>query len=263
MTIFTLLILIFILPLAAQEKSEGNSSQTRNVAQPNWATKVIQVKYADVASLAEIIHPFSVTHGVVSFNRDFKVLTITGDPETLNFMEETIKRFDVPPPSTKNIEITAYLLLGEESASGARVSNDLEGVIKQLKNVFPYSSFSLLDTFVIRCREGKGGKASGIAPSKSTEQSVRTLITLEFDAVRLWEKGNSKSIRIDQLRMGEKIPLKSVGAAPNAYVNYTYVESGINTDIDLLEGQKIVVGKSTVDGSNNAIFLVLSARVVD
>ncbi|HVN83075.1 MAG TPA: hypothetical protein VMW38_29095 [Terriglobia bacterium] len=45
--------------------------------------------------------------------------------------------------------------------------------------------------------------------------------------------------------------------------NCTYIDTGINTDLDVREGQKVVVGKATVDNSNNALFLVLTARVVD
>jgi hypothetical protein len=259
LTIFILMILFFSLSLSAQENKGGAPIPVGVTNKPARSTKVIQVRYADVESLASILHPFQLDGGIVSFNRDIKVITISGDAETLNFMEETIKRFDVPPPSTKNVEITAYLLLGEETAAGAKIPGDLEGVIKQLKGVFPYSTFSLLDTLIIRCRDGKGGKANGIAPSKSPE-SYRTAINLQFDAVHLWSKGNQNLIRIDRLQLREDIPFKQTSST---HSDYQFHDAGISTDIDMLEGQKIVVGKSTVDGSNNAVFLVLSAKVME
>jgi hypothetical protein len=39
---------------------------------------------------------------------------------------------------------------------------------------------------------------------------------------------------------------------------------GINTDIDVPEGKKVVVGKtSAVEGPDSALILVISAKVVD
>ena len=38
---------------------------------------------------------------------------------------------------------------------------------------------------------------------------------------------------------------------------------GFGGDVSLREGQRVVVGKTAVEGSDNALFLVLTARVVD
>lgn len=35
------------------------------------------------------------------------------------------------------------------------------------------------------------------------------------------------------------------------------------TDVDLREGQKVVVGKANLDNTDLALFIVLSARLVD
>ncbi len=37
----------------------------------------------------------------------------------------------------------------------------------------------------------------------------------------------------------------------------------VNTDIDMREGQKVVVGNSNVDGGDSALFVVLSAKILD
>ena len=39
--------------------------------------------------------------------------------------------------------------------------------------------------------------------------------------------------------------------------------AGITTDIDVREGQKVVVGKANIDNSDNALILILTAKVVD
>lgn len=227
----------------------------------NVVTKVIQVKYADVDSLASILRPFfRFGRSELTSNRELKVLVLTSTPEQLALVEETIKRFDIPPLSTRNIEVTAYLLVGEETNTGAKIPSDLEGVVKQLKSVFPYSSFRLQDTLVVRCRDGREGSVNGMAPSKSSPHQS-PLYNLAFRSLRLVAQGNQRIIKIDGLSLGGKIPVEQgVGGGT---IQYQYIDTGIHTDVDLLEGQKIVVGKSTVDGSNNAIFLVITAKVVD
>jgi hypothetical protein len=37
----------------------------------------------------------------------------------------------------------------------------------------------------------------------------------------------------------------------------------INTDVDVREGQKVVVGKANMDGSDRASIIVLTAKVVE
>jgi hypothetical protein len=40
-------------------------------------------------------------------------------------------------------------------------------------------------------------------------------------------------------------------------------EVGIHTDVDLPEGQKVVVGKSSYSGADDALILVLSVKFVE
>ena len=52
------------------------------------------------------------------------------------------------------------------------------------------------------------------------------------------------------------MPLRSTSEKPN------YVETGISTDVvDVKEGQKLVVGRSSLNGSDTALFLVLIAKI--
>jgi hypothetical protein len=251
---------------AAEEKQKGakeeNSAENSPPPSP-WTTKVVGIKYADVNLLRDILQPF----GNILANRDLKVLTIYCRQESLAAIEEVIKRFDVPSPLPKNIELTAYMLVGSDQAAGAKTPPELDGVIKQLKAAFTYQGFSLMDTLVVRCRDGKSGQVNGVAPSKQTEDQ-RTLYTFEFESVRLIPESSGKVIRFDRLKFRAKIPilqgsyhLQQEGS--KEYKNYSYIDAGISSDVDLREGQKVVVGKAGVDGSNNAIFLVLSAKVMD
>ena len=37
---------------------------------------------------------------------------------------------------------------------------------------------------------------------------------------------------------------------------------GIQTDVDLREGQKVVVGKSNIESTDSALFVILTAKLV-
>ena len=40
-------------------------------------------------------------------------------------------------------------------------------------------------------------------------------------------------------------------------------DAGFGTDVDVREGQKVVVGKAAVGGTNSALILVITARVLE
>ena len=68
--------------------------------------------------------------------------------------------------------------------------------------------------------------------------------------------GDGSMIRLDSLHAGLRVPLRSTSEKPN------YVETGISTDVvDVKEGQKLVVGRSSLNGSDTALFLVLIAKI--
>jgi hypothetical protein len=50
------------------------------------------------------------------------------------------------------------------------------------------------------------------------------------------------------------------GGSPGNY-QFTYIDVGLNTDIDIKEGQKAVVGRAGLE-RDKALFLVLTAQVV-
>lgn len=45
--------------------------------------------------------------------------------------------------------------------------------------------------------------------------------------------------------------------------DWQYQEVHISTSIDIREGQKVVVGKANIDNADNALILVLTAKVIE
>jgi hypothetical protein len=65
------------------------------------------------------------------------------------------------------------------------------------------------------------------------------------------------TIRIDRMNAGLKIPV----VLP-AGKGVEYTDSGILQDVDVKEGQKVVVGRSSLAGPQQALFLILTAHVI-
>jgi hypothetical protein len=240
-------------PPKAQEEKAPPAAEGRD-----WISKVLEVKYADVGNLSEVLRIFGVT--IVS-NRDLRVISVRGPRESVAAVEEAIKRLDVPAPAAKNIELTAYLLVASEQAvSPSNIPPELQGVIGQLRGVFAYQGFHLLETLVVRSRDGQNGEVSGVVPASST-QPVKTFYNFGFRSARITSDDKGRVIRIDGLRLGARVPIATTVGEKGTQVQYS--NTGVNTDIDVREGQKVVVGKANVDGSRDALILVVTAKVVE
>ena len=263
---FLLGLMIHLLPsLPAPSSAQGQKEQERppkaeqEKAQPipdklGLIQKIFEVKYADVAQLANVLGYFAP----VQANRELRVILVKGSPKVVATIENAIKRFDVPPAPAKNIDLTAYLLVASAQAISGSIPAELDAVIKQLKGVFKYQAFRLLDTLVVRSRNGWQGELNGVAPRNADEVNVPpTLYQFRFESARITSDNTGQMIRIDGLRLGARVPIKQGNG------DWTYLDTGINTNIDVREGQKVVVGKATIAGSDSALFLVLTAKVVE
>ena len=62
-------------------------------------------------------------------------------------------------------------------------------------------------------------------------------------------------IRIDRMHAGLRVPI------PTAQ-KVDYINTGIDQDVDVKEGQKVVVGRASLEGPEKALFLILTAKVV-
>src|SRR5260370_4435912 len=210
--------------------------------------RTFQLKYIDPRSLIPLI-----TTGHITFDSSLKALTITArDSAAMSEAEEIIKRFDVPPPAVHNIDVTIYLMSALGQPAGGAVPAELESVVKQLKSTFSYKGYQLIDTEVIRVRAGQGGEVSGGVMEGPSIDGNRTISQVRFRSASVSTDEKGRAIRIDSLKVGLKIPIVSSGSAATGQKQYQYLDTGMSTDVDVREGQKVVVGKANMDGSDRA-----------
>ena len=131
-----------LLPVQAQEDS-------------GRVTKLIEVKYADINKLNNLIRVFASKTMQFEIDRSAGAhyVSLAGRGAEVEAVERFIKQMDVPQPPERNIELTVYMLLGQHADGGEKLPGELAGVAKQLQATFGMKDFRLLETSVARVRE--------------------------------------------------------------------------------------------------------------
>ena len=223
------------------------------IAAEERVTRIIAIKNANLVQIQHTLGPLLPGTGVVA-SSDNERLILSGPKEAVAALEEVIKQLDVVK---KDVETTVYMIVAHsQTASAAPLPPELDPVVKQLRSVFSYKGFKLLDSFVLRSRDGQGADTSGFVPG--SEGSQKSIYQFKYQRMGVQSAEGSHLIRFDNLRFGLRVPVLSEKR------EITYIEAGISTDVDVPEGKKVVVGKtSAVEGSDSALILVISAKVVD
>jgi hypothetical protein len=245
--------LLIVLPLAAQEAKKEDQKSNAPSASPR-VQKLFLLKYADPTHVANLLSIFNASVRPDSDMHALAVETVLGP--TMGAIEEAIQRLDVPSAASKNIEITAYLLIGSETAGTepSAMPKELDSVVAQLKNAFAFKSYRLMDTLALRTRVGQ--MASTNSSSRATQIGTNTPpVRTQFRIASAGMGSDETTIRIDKLNLDSNIPVQS---SPG---QYAYANVGLQADVDIKQGQKVVIGRVSV--AESALFLVLTAQVVN
>ncbi len=240
MTKFAILILAISPLLAAQD------ANTRP-AQELIVTKVIHVRYASAETIKDLLFHANVN---AAANNGLKALVLRGSASNIAAAEQTVKELDVPQVSdaARDVDLTMYIV-GATNRPGESnpVPPELAPVVRQLNAVFPYASYRLLDTALVRGCEGKIMHMGGI---------LQSFPNAEPAAHSSYNLGGMILPRTDDA--GDTIHLGNIHFT--AFVSK--FEAEIRTDFDLRPGPKVVVGKTNIDDGNSALFVVLTGKFV-
>jgi hypothetical protein len=233
------------------------------LAQDGRIQSIIDVKYGDPATITTLLMVFP--NCGINFNPGLRTIQVCANSAAgLKIIEETIRRYDVYKPA-ENIEFTIYLLVASpDPAKSGAVPAALESVMKQMTATFALKGYRLFDTMVLRARDSRAAEVSAIAPTRGVD-GQQMFYQAKIQSARIIPDDKGKSIRIDGLRVGLRVPYRSApgqGGAGGTGAQYQYAEIGFDTDIDVREGQKAVVGKANLDG-NETMFAVLVPKIVE
>ena len=200
---------------------------------PPEVQKLVEVKH--VQPTQQLRNLFDV-RGVRMSDPVGGYIALRGSKDAVAAAEEVLHKMDVEKPA-QDVEITGWLVI-ESAHESDPVPEELAPVVKQLRAAFGYSNLRLLTSFTLRTRAGGSGNTGGpIGPG-----------FYNFSTSRVDVSGEAAG--------AHKLHLMAV--------HFDCSKSNLMTDVDLAEGQKVVIGKTSMSyGSTPApLILVLSARVV-
>jgi hypothetical protein len=212
-------------------------------------TRVYPIRHVDPEALRKVLAPFQ---SKIEIDPTLKALTVKAPVRTMSEIEATLARFDVPSTALRNIEVTGYLLISVDQPAGM-LAAELEPVVAKLKNIFNYKGFALLDTQTMRLRPGAPAEAIGMV-GKDGEALGKSISKLRVESASIVQDEKGPVVRLDGLRL-------TLQTLPGASGKTS--ETGFTTNIDVREGQKVVVGKAKLDGSERTSVLVVTTRIVD
>jgi hypothetical protein len=237
-------------------------------AQEQPVHKTIELKYADPNRMVSLLQRATQYLGVqVSDDNAYHLIFLHGPEKAVAEAEAMIKKYDVAP---SNIELTVYMISGaaDGKTTTDEVPADLVPTVKQLRGLFPYKSYRVLQSFVLRVREGQGGRDSGtlkapdyarISPLKNPSERMEVNATYDFrfQSIAL-SSGTPRAVRISGMMLNIATPTGKTDKEGHS----DQESSSISSDLDAIEGQKIVVGKSNLHGSEDALILVITAHAI-
>ena len=147
------------------------------------------------------------------------------------------------------------LVVGTDTDSiNGPLPKELETVVTQLRTTFPFKNYRLLDVMTLRTRVGQRASTDSDGGAMQFNGITKPVSsTFAINSSSLGPDGNT--VKLDGLRASSRIPVEE------GQGQFRYQDLNLTTDVDIKEGQKVVIGRHGIT-RDQALFLVLSARVV-
>ena len=238
---------------AAAPKAAEAPREEAAVTEKGFAGRVFDVKHRDPFDVATAVRPLGSGYrgATIQASREFKTITVRDFPENIAAIEAALKRLDVAEAARPDVELRLWVLVASNGeAAAGRLPDDLKEVVAALKSTLMYRSYALAGTFVQRVRDGaRGIRGEGVTdlaePFEGKGPKRQMQLEFGINALAL-EAGSSgpASLKLD----GFSFSLSGDGRAQ------------LKTDVTLRDGEKVVVGTSTVQ--DRGLVVVVSGRVI-
>lgn len=244
----------------------SQSAQTTSQPERKRITKVIRIHYGDAGRIASILERVASLN--VAGDNTLNAVVISGIPPNVESAEQTIKELDVPPVTTTSgdIEIIVHVIGASDeplSSSASTASSAMEPVVKQLRAIFPFKNYELLSTVLMRSQQERGAGSSGLIkyPFGDSSSSYPEHYQIGYETSSVSASGAKTMIHLRNFRFQGKATVVTHSSSNTSQLQSFDV--GIGSDVDLRPGQQVVVGNTNIASGDSALFVVISAKLVD
>ncbi len=219
-------------------------------------TALFTPKYIDVRQLQSVL---GLLNADVEINSSLNLIAArSADEDELETIRRIVETLDVAPETEPNVELTAYILLSSPGETApADIPAELGEVIDRLAARFDFGTLRLLDSIFLRVGGGSGGRIEGSLPAGSGAQTTTAPLPgglasfqFHFDSATVFRQGDAEVVRLDALTFAV------IGENP-AGVHRAL----LRTDVEIIAGEKAMVGKATPRGGDDTLFLLVEAEV--
>jgi hypothetical protein len=229
--------------------------------QPKNTQAIIEVKYADVNRVADLLRP--MFGGTLRADSSLHVVGVSGPPDLVAAVTAAIQKLDVPLSGDLDVDLTVYLISGVAQGPGTDdVPQELASTVKQLHGLFAYKSYKLSDTLVLRGRSGRPYNGRETETEGMLPGTTNLTYRLTYNSLEV-SPGDPRTIHINALGFSLRGPHVTSTSKDNVTTDHTQIPANIFTDLDVREGQKTVVGKSSVNSAGDALILVIVPKIVE
>ena len=211
---------------------------------PKVRQEIIKLKYIANNEILSVLYTFLSREGRINPNPASGLITVSDFPENVEKILSVVREFDVKPV---DILFTIQLVFG--SAAAEPKSDDTfrdDPVIRELKGLLSYRSFSLLDTSFIRAIDRQNSEVT-MGKSADLRLELRPRYIKE-------EKG-------DLIQVEARLNKKEAALKPVEPMQWTWTRV-LESNFNLKPGEKTVVGVSKIDGGDKGLILIISGKIV-
>ncbi len=226
--LLTLSTLLFALPASAQE--------------PPLRTEVVKVHHIDVHDAEQVLRAIVSRRGRLDANRELGVLTIVDEPALVDKMIEILSGLDQPRPQ---LEFTVFMVVAGEKQrrDGEMDFGELNDVMTELRRLFSYDSYRILDRGAVRLIAGNEAR-------------------LRVGGSEGWDLELSTRGATDGESFGVSLHLYVKDVIDSGGEVTVLEKTVVATSLEVRDGQTTVVGASKLDGDDRALITILRTRVI-
>lgn len=248
--------------LAQQTTPTPQTTPQSPDAKFGFKNRVFQVKYREPEGLVNVLRLLASSAGAMTYNNEFKTITVRDFPENIATIEEAINRLDTPLPATPSIEFHVHILIATGAAAASnQFPAELNDVIKQLQSTLSYKNYYVMASDVVRTKgggpDGIGNKGVADFKLNTTGAAANSPIFYDYAArpvvISTSETGASVA-QIGSFNFSMRIPVE-VNAG-----QLQWEPVGFRTPVSVREGEKVVVGTTTMQ--DKAVIVVITAKIL-
>jgi hypothetical protein len=233
---------------------------------------IIPVKTLTGDSFDRLVKLLAVFNARYTADNNLRTIIVYAPKNVVEQMRKVVNELDRPGSEAaigRNIDMTMTFLrcsIKVDPAAPA-LPADLQSVAKQLRAATQYRNIELWDVVPLRLQEGKETEQTMRLPSPGLPANTSARASIKIRPEAVTRKDQGRYVRFASMRIGFSIPMVTggfvTGAGQPAIPQIQYLDVGLNTAGDFMEGQKTVLGKVSGMEDDSAIFVVIALKVLD